>query len=78
MNATATIDKDNWLKISIKPETAEESMKLVQLGMSRNAATDKVAGFYMANDRPEVYVSLRPKRDNKGNWIKLNNIPKVS
>lgn len=77
MKVEANFDSDNWLQISLKPETVKEATQLMQLGMARNAATDKVASFYIGAEMPEVFVSLRPKRDNSGRFIKSSLIPKI-
>lgn len=76
MKATATIDKDNWLNITVEAENIEEASRIVKLALARNADADKVAQFYL-DTGVKCYVTLLPRKDNMGNWVSPSSIPKV-
>ena len=77
MKATATMDNDNWLNVTVEAETPAEASQLTQLAMARNAATDKVANFYLGKDGVTSHITLRPRKDMWNSSIKPSWIPKV-
>jgi hypothetical protein len=75
MKCTAEIDIDNQLYVTIEAETAAEAGRLVQLGMARNANTDKVSQFTVG-DKVQVFVTLRPRQQSDGKFIAPYYVPK--
>ena len=73
MKATATIDSDNWIQVTIEPETVAESVQMVQLAIARKS--NEAIQFWLSKDSVKCSVTIVPKRDNSGAWLKPTEIP---
>ena len=78
MKCEASMDSDNWLNITVMPETPQEAGKLVQLAMAANKATRGVSKFeFTSEGLVQAHIALKPKRSNDGSWIVPHCIPTV-